>query len=515
MNTLLNNLKLSIKINFAVAISAIVIIFMSIMFYYVTNLFVEITQKNRDSRQTIRLLTQEVDANLQRLSYLTISNSIKSSKKYAQHSEILYQALLNNLQKLQESPFFQSDIQAIEIIKKLTNRIHGYKIITDSLIEEVQDNTEDGLYAILALSSANQRISQELEELNQIITNISTKNIQETNEQMEKLQLFSLVVTFLLFIFILYTNKRVLSSILYRIHNLRDEIISFFDMLSHKRANIVQIDYDGKDEIAEIAKVIDEHIYLAEQIVLREREESERVEKRVKEATREIVQLNAEVEATQREIVFTMGAIAEERSKETGNHVKRVAEYSLILARLYGLSLEEALLIKNASPMHDIGKIAIPDSILNKPGKFTDEEFETMKTHSEIGYKMLHHSNKSILKAASILAYEHHERWDGKGYPRGLKGEEIHIYGRITAIADVFDALGSDRVYKKAWSLSKILKLFKEERGKQFDPLLMDIFLDNIEHFLAAKEMIERDSSGIVLSTFIEDFHKVDEYLIA
>ena len=232
---------------------------------------------------------------------------------------------------------------------------------------------------------------------------------------------------------------------------------------------------------------------------------------KVKEATSEIQALNDEVEATQREIVFTMGAIAEQRSKETGDHVKRVAEYSLILARLYGLSIEESILLKNASPMHDIGKIGIPDNILNKPAKFTNEEFELMKKHSEIGYEMLKHSNKSILKAAAILSYEHHERWDGKGYPRGLKGEEIHIYGRITAIADVFDALGSERVYKEAWPLEKILKLFSEERGKQFDPELIDIFLDNLEHFLASKINIEQDDMS--LSKYIEDFENVPEYI--
>jgi len=269
---------------------------------------------------------------------------------------------------------------------------------------------------------------------------------------------------------------------------------------------------NGSDEIAEIAQIIDNNISIATDILKQERADTELIEKKVAEATQELKELNSEIEATQREIVFTMGAIAEERSQETGDHIKRVAEYSLILARLYGLSLEESLLIKNASPMHDIGKVGIPDAILNKPGKFTKEEFEIMKTHAEVGYRMLKHSNRSILKAAAILAYEHHERWDGKGYPRGLKGEEIHIYGRITAIADVFDALGSDRVYKKAWPLKKILALFEEERGKQFDPILTDLFLNNLEHFLAAKEMIESKET-ISLSAYIEDFNRVSPYI--
>lgn len=136
----------------------------------------------------------------------------------------------------------------------------------------------------------------------------------------------------------------------------------------------------------------------------------------------------------------------------------------------YGLPEEEAEQLKLASPMHDIGKIGIADAILNKPGKLTVEEYEVMKTHATIGYSMLKHSKRKLLKTAAIVAYEHHEKYDGSGYPRSLKGEDIHIYGRITAIADVFDALGSDRVYKKAWDDDKLLALFNEQKGAHFDP---------------------------------------------
>jgi response regulator RpfG family c-di-GMP phosphodiesterase len=187
-----------------------------------------------------------------------------------------------------------------------------------------------------------------------------------------------------------------------------------------------------------------------------------------------------EVINTQKDVVYAMGAIGETRSKETGNHVKRVALYSEILALKYGLSKEEAELLKLASPMHDIGKVGIKDEILNKPGKLTQEEFKIMKTHSTLGFNMLKNSDKLILKTAAIVAHEHHEKWDGSGYPKKLKGEDIHIYGRITAVADVFDALGSSRVYKEAWELDKIFELFKEERGKHFEPKLVDIFF---EHF--------------------------------
>jgi PAS domain S-box-containing protein len=202
----------------------------------------------------------------------------------------------------------------------------------------------------------------------------------------------------------------------------------------------------------------------------------------------QLVNLRQEIEDTQKEVVFTMGAIGESRSKETGNHVKRVAEYSYLLAILSGVNEREAELLKLASPMHDIGKVGIPDAILNKPGKLTFDEFEIMKTHAFKGYEMLQGSTREILKISSIVAHEHHEKWDGKGYPNGLIGENIHIFGRITAICDVFDALGSERVYKRAWKLDKILELFKEESGKQFDPRLVDLFFENLDKFLLIRD---------------------------
>lgn len=202
----------------------------------------------------------------------------------------------------------------------------------------------------------------------------------------------------------------------------------------------------------------------------------------------ESVQLHREIEETQKEIIFTMGEVGEIRSKETGNHVKRVAEYSYILAKGLGMSEEEAELIRIASPMHDIGKVAIPDAILQKPGKLSEEEYELMKSHTKIGYQLLNNSSRRLLKAAAIVAYQHHEKWDGSGYPQGLKGEDIHIYGRITAIADVFDALASDRVYKKAWEIDRILPLFAEERGKHFDPRLVDVFIDQLPNILKIRD---------------------------
>lgn len=204
--------------------------------------------------------------------------------------------------------------------------------------------------------------------------------------------------------------------------------------------------------------------------------------------TLESALLIEENDQTQKEMIFLMSEAVEKRSKETGNHIRRVALYSRLLALAYGLSEEETYTLEFASPMHDIGKIGIPDAILNKPGKLTEEEFEKMKLHALYGHEILSASNKGMLKAAATVAYEHHEKWDGTGYPLGLKEDEIHIYGRITAVADVFDALGSQRCYKEAWPMDKIIELFKSQRGKQFDPRLVDILLDNIDEVVQIRD---------------------------
>ncbi|OUR78671.1 hypothetical protein A9Q83_07295 [Alphaproteobacteria bacterium 46_93_T64] len=195
----------------------------------------------------------------------------------------------------------------------------------------------------------------------------------------------------------------------------------------------------------------------------------------------ENIDLHQEVEETQREIVYMLGEAVETRSRETGNHVKRVAEISKILALAYGFDEETAEIVRLASPLHDVGKIGIPDAILNKPGKHTPEEWEIMKSHAMLGYDMLKSSNRRILKASAVIARDHHERWVGGGYPYNKSGEDIHIYGRITAIADVFDALGNDRCYKKAWPLERIMALMQEERGQQFEPQLVDMVIANMD----------------------------------
>lgn len=194
------------------------------------------------------------------------------------------------------------------------------------------------------------------------------------------------------------------------------------------------------------------------------------------------------VKESQKELSYILGEAVEKRSKETGSHVKRVALYSELLAKLYGLNNFESEIIKLASPLHDIGKISIPDQILNKPGKLDPKEWQIMQTHAQVGYEILNGSSNEVLRCGSMIAHLHHEKWDGSGYPNQLSGKDIHIVGRITALADVFDALGSDRCYKKAWPLDDVLSLIKQQSGQQFEPKLVDIFINNLELFLEIKE---------------------------
>jgi PAS domain S-box-containing protein len=201
----------------------------------------------------------------------------------------------------------------------------------------------------------------------------------------------------------------------------------------------------------------------------------------------DIVKLSQELQNTQHEIVSRMGDIAETRNKETAHHTQRVAHYSALLGEKAGLSNNEIHILYAASPMHDVGKVGIPDDVLLKPGKLNEEEWEIMKTHSHIGHSVFASSELPILKAASVIALEHHEKWDGSGYPNGLAGEEIHIFARITALADVFDALGTAREYKEAWELEKILEFIQDESGRHFDPQLVTLFFGHLDEFLKIK----------------------------
>jgi len=192
---------------------------------------------------------------------------------------------------------------------------------------------------------------------------------------------------------------------------------------------------------------------------------------------------------TEYEISIRLGRASEFRDLETGGHIKRMSLYSQLLAQLYGLDEEESDLVLYAAPLHDIGKVGIPDKILLKPGRFEPHEFEEMKKHAEIGAKILEGAEKfPVIHAGKIIALQHHEKYDGSGYPSGIKGRDIHLYARIITIADVFDALSSKRCYKEAMNLEKVLGIMKKDTGSHFDPELMELFFNNLDKFLEIKE---------------------------
>jgi response regulator RpfG family c-di-GMP phosphodiesterase len=198
--------------------------------------------------------------------------------------------------------------------------------------------------------------------------------------------------------------------------------------------------------------------------------------------------LNQEIIDTQEELIYRLGDVVESRSEEAGHHVRRMSEVCYMLAILIGFSEDEANLLKQASPMHDIGKIATPDKVLLKPGKLLPDEMDIMKLHPAIGYKILKGSKRPILKAAAIISQQHHEKFDGTGYPSGIEGENIHIYARIAAVADVFDALTHKRCYKDIWPLPAVIDYIKQSSGIHLDPTIVNALLDNIDQALAINE---------------------------
>ncbi|HHL31797.1 MAG TPA: HD domain-containing protein, partial [Oceanospirillales bacterium] len=194
--------------------------------------------------------------------------------------------------------------------------------------------------------------------------------------------------------------------------------------------------------------------------------------------------LNSEMEMNQKEMIGILTELMKVTSDETGLHLQRVAEISRLLAKYHkNISDEDTNLIYHTAPMHDIGKIAIPLNILHNPNKLSKDERAVMKTHTTLASRFLKHSKRKFMNAASIIANQHHEKWDGSGYPNGLKGEDIHIFGRIVALADVFDALTHKRKYKEAWSLKRSVEYIQEAKGSHFDPSLVDILIQHLDEF--------------------------------
>lgn len=195
-----------------------------------------------------------------------------------------------------------------------------------------------------------------------------------------------------------------------------------------------------------------------------------------------------ELHRTRLQVVQRLGMAAEYRDEETGGHILRMSHICALLARAGGQDAAQCDLILNASPMHDIGKIGIPDVILCKPGRFEPQEWEIMKTHAAIGADLLDGDDSDLMRMARDIAHTHHEKWDGSGYPNGLSGEDIPLAGRIAALADVFDALTSERPYKKPWTVEAAMELIRENSGRHFDPLLVEIFLSELPRIVAIRE---------------------------
>jgi len=209
--------------------------------------------------------------------------------------------------------------------------------------------------------------------------------------------------------------------------------------------------------------------------------------------------MSNDIKESQKDTIFMLSEMAEQRSQETGKHVKRVAYFAKEIAQEIGLSELEVEEVFTTAPMHDIGKIAISDTILKKPGRLSDSEFELMKSHAQKGHDLLVNSEKRLMRVASIVAHQHHEHFDGGGYPQGLKGDEIHIYAQITGLCDVFDALSTKRIYKESWPLKDVFEFIENERDKQFNPKIIDAFFARKDRIL---ELLEIHKDNISENAF-------------
>jgi len=209
-----------------------------------------------------------------------------------------------------------------------------------------------------------------------------------------------------------------------------------------------------------------------------------------RELDRKVREKTALINKTRLDIIEILGRAAEYKDNETGNHIIRMSQYSYLIALSHGMDKRDAELLRNAAPMHDVGKIGIPDKILLKAGPLDDEEWQIMRTHSQMGAIIIGDHDSKLLITACIIAKEHHERWDGNGYPKGLKERDIDLYARIVAIADVFDALTSKRPYKEPWSSERAFDYIVNEKGKHFDPELVDAFENSIDEILKIKDAL-------------------------
>lgn len=256
-----------------------------------------------------------------------------------------------------------------------------------------------------------------------------------------------------------------------------------FNALEYGARDFINKPFDSIEVLQRIRNLLEVSL-LNKQV----RQQNQLLEEQVRERTMQLQLKNRELEDTRLEIIRRLGRAAEYRDNETGLHIMRMSNYSHVLAKAAGLSDEKAGLLLNASPMHDIGKLGISDEILLKQEKLTPQEWEIMKTHVTIGVEILSGHHSELMEMARIVALTHHEKWDGSGYPYGLKGEKIPLVGRIVALADVFDALTSIRPYKKAWPVEQALTEIEAQSGRHFDPQLVSLFKQNLSQILRIKE---------------------------
>jgi putative two-component system response regulator len=247
--------------------------------------------------------------------------------------------------------------------------------------------------------------------------------------------------------------------------------------------------FDRVELLSRIRNLLDVRL-MHEQIKSQNRLLEERVGERTKE-----------LQDTRLEIIRRLGRAAEYRDNETGLHIIRMSKMAACLARAVGMPEAQAELLLQASPMHDIGKIGIPDSILLKPGKLDPAEWQVMKTHTTIGAEILSGHHSDLLEMARVVALSHHERWDGSGYPSGSRGEEIPLVGRVVALADVFDALTSERPYKKAWSVGDAVDEVRRSSGSHFDPRLVEAFMDRLPVILDIRKKHEEPGEAAGVTT--------------
>ena len=251
--------------------------------------------------------------------------------------------------------------------------------------------------------------------------------------------------------------------------------------------------FDVRELLARVRNLLE--VWQAHKIV---KFQNDILEHKVEARTRELHKAHDELHESRIEVVWRLGRAAEFRDNETGLHIIRMSQIAAVLARAYGMDEEMADLLLVASPMHDIGKLGIPDYILLKPGKLDANEWEIMKTHAKIGADILSGGNSMLMEMAHDIALTHHEKWNGSGYPYGLKGEEIPLVGRICAIADVFDALTSERPYKREWTVEKALELIDSESGKHFEPRLVELLHERLPKILSIKQKYSEPESETI-----------------